>query len=117
MTVLMNKTTQQQLIANLEVASSYWSPKRVKGLMGRKSLASDSALWIHYCNSIHTYFMKFAIDCVFVDKNLRVKKVYHGVRPGRLVLPVWGASSVIEMAAGVAQEKKIQVGDLLHVGT
>jgi len=114
MTVLVNKLTQQQLVAHLEVANNFWT--RGKGLLGRKHLDADAALWIHRCNSIHTYFMKFAIDCVFVDKNLQVKAIYSDVKPGRLVFPVWGASSVIEMAAGAAKNKKIQVGDVLHVG-
>jgi uncharacterized membrane protein (UPF0127 family) len=60
--------------------------------------------------------MKFSIDCVFVDRKLRVKKIYRDVRPWRLVLPVLGASSVIEMASGTAERLKINVGDQLHVG-
>ena len=111
---LENTTTQQKLIPNLEVAKSFTS--RGKGLLGRSSLAEDCALWIHHCNSIHTFFMKFAIDCVFVDKNLKVKAVYQDVRPWRLILPVWGASSVIEMASGTSRKLKISVGDQLNVG-
>jgi uncharacterized membrane protein (UPF0127 family) len=102
------------LIPRLEVADTFAT--RGKGLLGRSTLATEEALWIHHCNSIHTFFMKFAIDCVFVDRNLKVKKVYHGVRPWRLVLPVLGASSVIEMASGTAASLKINVGDQLHVG-
>lgn len=110
----MNKTTNQTLIPRLEVADTFKS--RGVGLLGRTGLASEEALWIHHCNSIHTFFMKFSIDCVFVDRNLKVKKVYHDVRPWRLVLPVLGASSVIEMASGVAERLNINVGDQLHVG-
>ncbi|MGE5085504.1 MAG: DUF192 domain-containing protein [Bacillota bacterium] len=111
---LENITTQQKLIPNLEVAKSFTS--RGKGLLGRSSLAEDRALWIHHCNSIHTFFMKFAIDCVFVDKNLKVKAVFQDVKPWRLILPVWGASSVIEMASGMSSKLKISVGDQLNVG-
>lgn len=111
---LVNKTTQQTLIPRLEVADTFHT--RGKGLLGRDSLAGDHALWIHRCNSIHTFFMKFAIDCVFVDRQLKVRKVYHDVRPWRLVLPVWGASSVIEMASGTAKRLNINVGDQLYVG-
>lgn len=113
--VLENKTTNQKLIADLEIASDFWS--RGKGLLGRDSLAQDQALWIHRCNSIHTFFMKFPIDCVFVDKNLKVKAVYNEVRPWRLVPPVWGASSVIEMRSGTIRQRNISVGDQLYVGT
>lgn len=112
---LMNRTTQQSLIKNLEIARTFAA--RGKGLLGRTQLPEGQALWIHHCNSIHTYFMKFSIDCVFVDKNLQVKAVYENVRPWRLVFPVWGASSVFELSAGAAEKLKIRKGDQLHVGT
>lgn len=111
---LENATTKATLIPNLEVAETMQT--RGLGLLGRSSLAEDQALWILRCNSIHTFFMKFAIDCVFVDKNLKVKAIYKDVRPWRLVLPVWGARSVIEMASGVSSKLNISVGDQLNVG-
>lgn len=114
MAALMNKTTNQTLIPQLEVARTFWS--RGKGLLGRSFLPMEEALWIHRCNSIHTFFMKFPIDCVFVDKNLQVKAIYQDVRPWRLIPPVWGASSVIEMASGSVSKIKVNVGDQLYVG-
>ncbi|WP_413559727.1 DUF192 domain-containing protein [Bdellovibrio sp. HCB209] len=111
---LENLTTKATLIPNLEVAETMQT--RGVGLLGRSSLAEDQALWILRCNSIHTFFMKFAIDCVFVDKNLKVKAIYKDVKPWRLVLPVWGARSVIEMASGVSSKLNISVGDQLNVG-
>lgn len=115
MPVLENKTTQQKLIANLEVAKTFRT--RGIGLLGRDSLAPDEALWILYTNSIHTFFMKFAIDCVFLDRTLKVKAIHKDVKPWRLIFPVWGATSVIEMAAGAATHHAINVGDQLYVGT
>lgn len=114
MATLVNKTTQQTVIANLEVAATFSS--RGKGLLGRESLPPDRALWIHQCNSIHTFFMKFSIDCVFVDRNLKVRAIRSDVRPWRLVLPIWGATSVIEMASGTVSKMNISVGDQLYVG-
>jgi uncharacterized membrane protein (UPF0127 family) len=114
MAVLMNTNTQQNLIPRLEVAKNFWT--RGKGLLGRAGLGEDQALWIHRCNSIHTFFMKFSIDCVFVDRNLRVKAIYADVKPGRLLMPVWSASSVIEMKSGMAAKLNLKVGDQLHVG-
>lgn len=113
--MLENRTRQKRLIEDLEVARDFWS--RGKGLLGRDGLAADAGLWIHHCNSIHTFFMRFAIDCVFIDKHLRVKAIYQDVRPWRLLLPVWGASSVIELASGTTSRWDIQVGDQLHVGS
>ncbi len=102
------------LISQLTEARSF--KERTVGLIGRTSLSADEALWIHRCNSIHTFFMKFAIDCVFLDKSLRVKAVHSNVSPWKLVLPVWGAQSVIEMTSGRAADLDIKVGDQLYVG-
>ena len=114
MVSLKNKSTNRILIGHLEIAKSFAA--RGKGLLGRKSLPQDQALWIHRCNSIHTCFMRFAIDCVFVDKSLKVKAVYTDVRPWRWVFPVWGANSVIEMSSGESMRLGINVGDQLDVG-
>lgn len=90
----------------------------MRGLLGTTELASDEALWIQRCNSIHTFFMNYAIDCVFLDKKLMVKSVKQNVTPGHIVWPQWGAVSVVEMKAGVAVEKwALQKGDQLHVST
>lgn len=102
------------LLNKVEVAESFMT--RLVGLMGREQMAADSALWIHHCNSIHTCFMNFAIDCVFVDKDLKIKKIVQDVSPWRLVLPIWGANSVFEMPAGKALELNLREGDALYVG-
>lgn len=101
------------LIARLEVADTLWS--RVRGLLGRTELAADRALLIKRCNSIHTFFMKFAIDAVFVDDQLRVRKTFARLNPGRIVFPVWGATSVIEFSAGFLQDHPLTIGEQLHV--
>lgn len=115
MASLVNKTTNETLIPQLEIARSFSS--RGKGLLGRSCLPEEQALWIHRCNSIHTLFMKFSIDCVFVDRNMMVKAVYQDIPPWRLVLPVWGASSVIEMTSGAVRRLNVKVGDQLYVGS
>lgn len=115
MAVLMNRTKNQQLISGLTVAASEWA--RGKGLLGTKSMGPEEALLIPRCNSIHTFFMNFAIDCVFLDKNKKVKAIHAEVKPYRIVWPIWGARSVIEFPAGRARELGIELGDELHVGT
>lgn len=110
---LMNQTSNQTLIPNLEVADTFWT--RAKGLLGRKELSSDRALWINPCNSVHTFFMKFAIDLVFVNREMVVVKTIGDVPPGRMVWPVWSASSVIEFRAGFLEQNPIRVGEQLHV--
>lgn len=108
-------STQQVLLSDLQVADQMWS--RMKGLLGTESLAENRGLWIHQCNSIHTFFMKYPIDCVFVDSALQVKALKANVEPGRMLLPVWGAKSVIEMKSGSIEKLGIHLGDQLYVGT
>jgi uncharacterized membrane protein (UPF0127 family) len=96
------------------VANSFAS--RCLGLMGRKSMAAEECLWIHSCNQIHTHFMRFAIDVIFVDANMKVLKIKSHIKPWRFTLPVLGADSVFEF---MSQEihQRVQEGDHLHVGT
>lgn len=98
----------------IEKADSFVS--RSKGLLGRTELANDNALWILRCNSIHTFFMNFAIDCVFLDSKMKVCAIYSDIKPWRLTPLIWRARSVIEMAAGQARENGIELGDTLYVG-
>jgi uncharacterized membrane protein (UPF0127 family) len=113
MATLTSKTRNLKLFGDLEIATRFFA--RGKGLLGRSHLGEDQALWIHRCNSIHTMFMAFAIDCVFVDRQLRVKSIRENVVPWRLIPPVWGASSVFEMPAGAVKRLGLQVGEELHV--
>ncbi|MBC7421666.1 MAG: DUF192 domain-containing protein [Bdellovibrio sp.] len=101
------------LIEKLEVAESFW--QRGRGLLGRKNLEANQALWIMPCNNIHTFFMKFTIDCIFVDKKMQIKKIVSRVSPFRFVGPYWKAFSVIETSEGFAEKKKLSIGDHLYV--
>lgn len=101
------------LLEDLEVASDLWS--RTKGLLGRKSISLNEGLWILRCNAIHTFFMKFAIDVVFLDRKMTVRKIVKAVGPGRIILPVWRATSVIELSEGFLEKHPLKVGDKLNV--
>ena len=58
-------------LTQLELAESFW--QRGKGLLGHSKLEFDQALWIKPCNNIHTMFMRFSIDCIFLEKKLANK--------------------------------------------
>lgn len=101
------------LVDQLEIAESFWA--RGKGLLGRKNLEPQQALWIRPCNNIHTFFMKFAIDCIFVDKKMEIKNLAKNIGPFRFVGPFWKSHSVIETSAGLIEAKKLEIGDHLYV--
>ncbi len=101
------------IIEDFEIASSFW--QRGKGLLGRKSLNANQAMWIQATNNIHTFFMRFSIDCIFINRKLEIVKIKKSVPPFRFVGPYWKSQSVIEAAAGFAEQKNLHVGDQLYV--
>ena len=90
------------------------SESRKRGLLGRDSLAPGAALVIAPSNGIHTFFMKFAIDVVFVARDGRVLKIARAVKPWRASLAL-RAFAVVELAAGAADRAGLRVGDRLSV--
>ena len=104
----------QPLVPNCEVATSFWS--RFVGLMGRRSLARERGLYFPRCNAIHTFFMRFPIDVVYLDSSLVVVDVDRSLVPWRLGKPRWKAKHVLELPAGRAADLGIAVGDRLEVG-
>ena len=72
---------------------------RRKGLLGREVFETSSALIIAPCFSIHTMFMRFDIDAVFVDDDGRAVKVVQGMAPWRIAVQPF-AHAVVELPAG-----------------
>lgn len=89
--------------------------KRLRGLLGRAALSPQEALWLRPCNSVHTWWMRFAIDVIFLDRELRIVRLVENLRPFRLTRPNWQAASVIEMAAHSITRLNLQVGEQLRV--
>ena len=90
------------------------SASRKRGLLGRDSLAPGVALVIAPSNGVHTFFMKFAIDVVFVARDGRVVKIARAVKPWRAALAL-RAFAVVELAAGAADRAGLRIGDRLRV--
>src|SRR5207253_3120640 len=85
---------------------------RLRGLLGRRGLAPGEGLLLRPCSSIHTMFMRFAVDVVFLDRELRVVHVVPNLRPWRLAASK-GARSVLELAAGESDPRRIRAGEAL----
>jgi len=94
------------------VISAFESDDRRKGLLGRESFEKGSAMVIAPSNAIHTFFMRFPIDVVFVRRNGVVVKVRRNVQPGRAVVS-FRAYAVIELPAGTLAADDARVGDVL----
>jgi uncharacterized membrane protein (UPF0127 family) len=107
-----NYTRNTVLASSLEIADT--GPARNTGLLSRDGLAPGGGLWIVPCQSVHTFFMRFAIDLVYIDGRKRVRKVRSAVVPGRISFCLT-AQSVIELPAGTIQQSQTQRGDSLEI--
>lgn len=96
-----------------ESAATFFS--RFKGLQLRKELPAGTGLLITPCNSIHMFFMRFAIDAVFIDSNNTIVYIEHNIKPWRISRIVKNACSVLELPSGTACAAGSEPGDLLEI--
>lgn len=108
----VNLTRNSELAADVEIAGS--GGDRRKGLLGRKSLPVGEGLWIVPCEAVHTFFMRFAIDLIYLDRKHRVVKTKENVRPWRLSACL-RAHSVLELPAGSIRKSQTIPGDILNL--
>jgi uncharacterized membrane protein (UPF0127 family) len=107
-----NETRKTVLAESAELADT--SAKRRTGLLKHKRLEPGDGLWIVPCESVHTFFMKFPIDLVYLDKGKKVRKVRHAMPAWRLSACL-SAHSILELPAGTVQRTGTSVGDELVV--
>lgn len=86
---------------------------RLVGLIGRSGLLYNEGLLIPNCRQVHTAFMRFPIDVVFIDANNIVIAIFCGVLPWRVTPKVPKAVVCLELAAGGAEKLFIQLGKLI----
>jgi uncharacterized membrane protein (UPF0127 family) len=84
--------------------------KRLKGLMFTKNLSSQSALLIYPCSEIHTYFMNYSIDVLYLDVNNKIIAVDESMKPGKIGKYRKGSTSVVELSSGTIQQSSTKVG-------
>lgn len=97
------------LIERVELAVRPW--QRIRGLLGRSSLGQGRALYLSPCGSVQTFFMKFDLDLVFLNRDMQVERIVIKVPPGRIVtggIRSWG---VLEMESGWFPKDALGVGD------
>lgn len=103
----------ETLLPQVEAAFGFFA--RLRGLMFRRSMPEDCGLLLRPCNQIHSFFMRFSFDAVYISKTGEVLKVEPNIPRGRSCKTVRGAESVLELCGGAAGRLSIAVGDILTV--
>src|SRR5665648_397063 len=106
------KYNQKILSSNIKIANDIAS--RVIGLMFRQKPQNSDGLLLEPCNSIHTFFMRYSLDVVFLSKRNEVVKVIRGLKPWRATLIYFKAKKTLELPAGELP-LDIKEGDILEV--
>ena len=112
MVKLICKEKKMILGEKVFIASTFL--ERLKGLMFDNDLGQEfDGMLIKHCNSIHTFFMNYKIDVLFLSNNLRVVKVIRDIKPWRVTKIYFKASQVLELRGGSLPSSIVE-GDLLE---
>jgi uncharacterized membrane protein (UPF0127 family) len=111
---LVNQRTGARIATAVECAVTRASRRR--GLLGRDGLGPSCAMLLEPCAAVHTAFMRFPIDVVFVDRLGYTVKIVRNLGPWRIAVAA-RAHAVVEMAAGSLEHVDLSVGDRLFLST
>lgn len=112
--VIHNMTRDVPLAADCRRASRF--SERLVGLLGRRGIAPGEALWIEPCTSIHTWFMRFPLDVLFVSGDGVVLAVHPELRPFKATPAHTHARAALELPAGTIAATGTRPGDRISVG-
>lgn len=111
---VVNVTRGTTIAEDVRVARSMLA--RGRGLMFASGLPEGSGMLIDPCGSIHMFFMRFALDVLYVDRNDRVVRAQRGIKPWRIgPLRTRGARYVIELPVGTIDRSQSEVGDQVQI--
>ncbi|MCX7905897.1 MAG: DUF192 domain-containing protein [Elusimicrobiales bacterium] len=111
MKILYNTTKNLIVSQNLFIADTFL--RRLLGLIPKKEIRTDESLMIPYCFSVHSFFMSFSIDVVFVDKCFKVIEIIT-LKPWRFSKVYFNAKHVFEFSSNYVYDK-ISIGDVLEI--
>lgn len=110
---LINKTKKIVIVEKLFIANSFWP--RMKGLMGKKDLAEDEGLLLVPCNSVHSMFMRFPIDLLFLDRELKIIRIIERFKPWKATPIFRDCYQVVELRSGIVVKKGVSIKDELEI--
>ena len=108
---ILNRDTDTPVGSRIECANT--SVTRLIGLLGRSGLNAGEGIWIQPSSGVHTFGMRFAIDVVGLDGQMRVIKLWPHLRPQKITSVSTKVRSVLELAAGEIEARSIRIGQRL----
>jgi len=105
------KKTEQVLVSKLILADNFFS--RLKGLIGSNPLKKNEGLLISPCQQVHTHFMGYSIDIVFLDKQFKILHIVREMKPWRFSKFIKSAYYVLELQAHASQH--LEIGEYLSL--
>ena len=103
----------QIFLSHIRKASSL--KQRLLGLIPYKSWPQQTAFWIPYCSSVHTFFMKIPLDIFFTNRKFKVLKIFENVESNRILFGGLKSRHVFELKKGQISYLKLKKGEQLHV--
>jgi hypothetical protein len=103
----------QMVAARLRPAHTHWS--RLRGLLGTRTLPAGHGLWLRPCRQVHMFWMRYAIDVVFLDAAHRIVALVEDLEPGRVSPKVADATSVLELPPGTITRACLATGTQLEI--
>ena len=111
--LITNKTRGTTLATGGRRARGFLA--RGRGLMFTRELPEGEGLVIEPCSSIHMFFMRYALDVLFLDREGRVLFMYKGIKPWRMGRVVRGARVAVELPEGTIERSGTEVGDRVEM--
>lgn len=110
---IINVTKGNIICSDGALADVFFS--RLKGLIGKSELKDSQGLCIIPCKSVHTFFMKFSIDVVFVDKHGIVCEIIKNLKSYKISKYISKAHYAIELSSGMCDKADIELNDLIDL--
>lgn len=110
--ILKNLDTKEAISQSVIVANHFIT--RLKGLMFTRELPPESSMYIYPCSGIHTFFMNYNIDVLYLDIHNKILAVDEDMRPGRVGRIIKGAVAVVELPGGRIGKTETKIGQTVE---
>jgi hypothetical protein len=110
---LIHQNSGQVVCPEIKLATSIL--QRFFGLMGKPALPTGQGLWLEPCDSIHSCFMRFCFDAIFLSKEGEIVHLIQGMRPWRMSPILFKSNVVVELPQGSIEQAGLKIGDKLSL--